>query len=170
MNKKFKLKIKPDIDVDRDRMKILELMNLSEKENSLANYCPNIEEYWDYEKNGIIKPEQISHASEKKIYLKCSKGHSWITKAGDFVLRPYCPYCDGRKVWPGFNDLKTTNPEIAKEWNYEKNGNLNPTDVKAGSNRNVWWKCDNGHEWKASIQNRAKRKSICPICKKGIDK
>lgn len=51
-------------------------MNLSEKENSIANYCPNIEEYWDYEKNGIIKPEQISHASVKRIYLKCSKGHN----------------------------------------------------------------------------------------------
>lgn len=116
LNTKFRLKIKPDIDVDRDRVKILELMNLSEKENSLANYCPNIEDYWNYEKNGIIKPEQISHASEKKIYLKCQKGHNWMTKAVCFVLRPYCPYCYGRKVWPGFNDLFTTNPELKELW------------------------------------------------------
>ena len=157
LNKKFRLKIKPDIDVDRDRVKILELMNLSEKENSLANYCPNIEDYWDYEKNGIIKPEQISHASEKKIYLKCSKGHNWMAKAGDFVLRPYCPYCNGRRVWPGFNDLATTHPEIAKEWNYSKNGNLKPIDVKAGSNKKVWWICKNGHEWEAVINIRTQR-------------
>lgn len=165
LNKKFSLKIKPDVDVDRDRVKILELMNLSEKKNSLANYCPNIEEYWDYEKNGIIRPEQISHASEKKIYLKCSQGHTWISKAGDFVLRPYCPYCSGRKVWPGFNDLVTTHPEIAKEWNYEKNGYLKPIEVKAGSNKKVWWKCSKGHEWQAVINTRTQGYQKCKKCK-----
>ncbi|MDO4996576.1 MAG: zinc-ribbon domain-containing protein [Bacilli bacterium] len=165
LNKKFSLKIKPDVDVDRDRVKILELMNLSEKKNSLANYCPNIEEYWDYEKNGIIRPEQISHASEKKIYLKCSQGHTWISKAGDFVLRPYCPYCSGRKVWSGFNDLVTTHPEIAKEWNYEKNGHLKPIEVKAGSNKKVWWKCSKGHEWQAVINTRTQGYQKCKKCK-----
>lgn len=165
LNKKFGLKIKPDVDVDRDRVKILELMNLSEKKNSLANYCPNIEEYWDYEKNGIIRPEQISHASEKKIYLKCSQGHTWISKAGDFVLRPYCPYCSGRKVWSGFNDLVTTHPEIAKEWNYEKNGHLKPIEVKAGSNKKVWWKCSKGHEWQAVINTRTQGYQKCKKCK-----
>ena len=235
LNKKYSLKIKPDIDVDRDRVKILELMNLSEKNNSLANYCPSIKDYWDSEENGIIKPEQISHASEKKIHLKCSKGHKWLAKAGDFVLRPYCPYCDGRKVWPGFNDLfttnpelksiwsknntidprtikkgcnkkalwicqkcgneydmrviekangrgcpycsnhrvitgqndlSTTNPELAKEWNYEKNGDLKPTEVKSGTNRIVWWKCDIGHEWEAKIITRASGYRKCPYCNK----
>ncbi|MDY5058894.1 MAG: zinc-ribbon domain-containing protein [Bacilli bacterium] len=164
LNKEYKLKIKPDIDVDRDRTKILELMNLSEKENSIANYCPNIDEYWDKEKNGIIKPEQISHASEKIIYLKCSKGHEWETLAKNFVLRPYCPYCDGRKVLTGYNDLATTHPEIANEWNKEKNGDLKPTDVKSGSNREVWWKCEKGHEWKAKINIRADGYKKCPIC------
>jgi hypothetical protein len=165
LNKKYKLRIKPDIDIDRDRVKILELMNLSEKENSIASYCPNIYEYWDTKKNGFIRPEQISHASEKKIYLKCDKGHEWISKTGDFTLRPYCPYCNGRKVWPGYNDLATTHPEIAKEWNYSKNGELNPTNVKAGSNKRVWWKCNKGHEWDAVIKNRTNGYNKCPFCK-----
>ena len=162
LNKKFKLKIKPDIDVDRDRMKILELMNLSEKENSLANYCHNIEEYWDYEKNGIIKPEQISHASEKKIHLKCSKGHSWTAKAGDFVLRPYCPYCNGRKVWPGFNDLFTTNPELKLLWS--KNNTLDPTTIKKGSNRKALWICQKcGKEYEVTVNSKGKGK-LCRDC------
>ena len=168
LNKKYRLKINDDIDVDvdRDRIEILELMNLTEKKNSIASYCPNIGDYWDYEKNGKIKPDQISHASEKKIYLKCSNGHQWGIKAGDFVLRPYYPYCKGRKVWPGYNDLATTHPEIAKEWNYEKNEKLKPTDCKAGSNKKVWWKCDKGHEWEAVINNRTSGYNKCPICKK----
>lgn len=161
LNKKFCLKIKPDVDVDRDRVKILELMNLSEKKNSLANYCPNIKDYWDYEENGIIKPEQISHASEKKIHLKCVKGHKWLAKARDFVLRPYCPYCDGRKVWPGFNDLFTTNPELKSIWS--KNNTIDPRTIKKGCNKKVLWICQKcGNEYEMAINN--KRGKLCPKC------
>lgn len=161
LNKKFSLKIKPDVDVDRDRVKILELMNLSEKENSIANYCPNIEEYWDYEKNGIIKPEQISHASVKKIYLKCSKGHNWVAKAGDFVLRPYCPYCEGRRVWPGFNDLFTTNPELKSIWS--KNNTIDPRTIKKGCNKKALWICQKcRNEYEMAINH--KRGKLCPKC------
>ena len=161
LNKKFRLKIKPNVDVDRDKVKILELMNLSEKENSIAYYCPNIAEYWDYEKNGIIKPEQISHASEKKIYLKCSKCHTWISKARDFVLRPHCPYCNGRKIWPGFNDLFTTNPELKPLWS--KNNIINPRTIKKGSNKKVLWVCQKcGNEYEMAVNN--KRGKLCPNC------
>ena len=79
------------------------------------------------------------------------------------IPRPYCPYCNGRKVWPGFNDLKTTNPEIAKEWNYEKNADVTPSDIKSGSNIKVWWKCINGHEWEAKVNERVRGRG-CPYC------
>ena len=41
----------------------------------------------------------------------------------------------------GYNDLRTTHPKIAREWNKERNGDLKPTDVIANSNKRVWWKC-----------------------------
>ena len=162
LNKKYKLKIKVDIDIDRDTNKILTLMNLSEKENSIANYCPEIKKYWNHKKNGKITPEQISHASNKKIFLKCNLGHEWIKIVNNIGTTIKCPYCFGRKVLAGFNDLKTTNPEIAKEWNYEKN-EIKPTDVKAGSNIRVWWKCKNGHVWESIINNRTRGRG-CPYC------
>ena len=28
----------------------------------------------------------------------------------------------------------------------------------------VWWQCNNGHEWEATIANRSSRKSGCPEC------
>ena len=168
LNKKYKLIIEPDVDVDRDRVKILELMNLSEKKNSLASYCPNIDDYWDNEANGVIKPEQISHASEKKIYLKCSKGHKWKAKAGDFVLRPYCPYCDGRKVWPGFNDLFTTNPELIAYWS-DKN-NIDPKTIKNGSNKVAFWKCPTCHnEWSLKVLDMSKRENKCRSCQEALE-
>ena len=30
-----------------------------------------------------------------------------------------CPYCENKKVLVGYNDLKTTHPNIAKEWGIE---------------------------------------------------
>lgn len=47
------------------------------------------------------------------------------------------PYCGDRKVLKGYNDLRTTHPEIAREWNKERNGDLKPADVIANSNKRV---------------------------------
>ena len=32
-------------------------------------------------------------------------------------------------------------PELAMEWDYEKNGVLTPENVSYGSNKKVWWIC-----------------------------
>jgi len=66
---------------------------------------------------------------------------------------------------PGYNDLQTVNPALSKEWNYDKNNGLAPSDVKPNSDRKVWWKCGNGHEWQAIIGNR-NRGNGCPQCAK----
>ena len=76
-----------------------------------------------------------------------------------------CPYCTGKKVLKGYNDLQTLNPTLAKEWNYEKNNGLTPMDVAPNSHKKVWWKCNKGHEWQAIIGNRHKGNG-CPICRK----
>ena len=65
-----------------------------------------------------------------------------------------CPYCSGRRAVPGVNDLATLNPALAEQWHPQKNGALTPRDVKLYSNRKVWWQCENGHEWQASVKSR----------------
>jgi len=128
LNQKFQLNIEADIDVDRDRIGILDKITLSEKENSIASYCPEIVQYWDYEKNGKITPQQISHASYKKVHLKCKIGHEWEVVASNFPSHPWCPYCSGRRALSGFNDLFTTNPELIPLWS--KSNTMNPTKIK----------------------------------------
>ena len=49
------------------------------------------------------------------------------------------------------------------EWNYEKNGDLNPYELTAFSHRKVWWKCEKGHEWNATVASRTSGKG-CPYC------
>ena len=43
---------------------------------------------------------------------------------------------------------------LMKEWNYEKNGDLKPENFMPNSNKKVWWKCKEGHEWEAVISSR----------------
>lgn len=62
-------------------------------------------------------------------------------------------------------------PDIAAQWDYERNGDLTPNKVSYGSNLIVWWKCSVcGHSYQKRIANRTapSRRSAesnkCPIC------
>lgn len=62
------------------------------------------------------------------------------------------------------NRLSIIYPEIAKEWDLDKNKPLTPNDVSYGSNRKVWWKCaECGYSWEAKIANRSFGRG-CPCC------
>ena len=53
-------------------------------------------------------------------------------------------------------------PELAAEWDYEKNLPLKPNQVTCYSHRKVHWKCSTcGHSWQSRINNRIQ----CPHCK-----
>lgn len=153
------------INIDNDLDNIYSLISYIEKEESLEKNNPELVKEWNYEKNGDLKPSQVSCGSHKKVWWKCSKGHEWRAEIKSRNSGRRCPYCLNNKVLAGYNDLATTNPELAKEWNYEKNGDLKPTDVTAGSDRRVWWKCPNGHEWDAVIRTRVNGYNKCSICK-----
>ena len=131
--------------------------------NDLATINPSLKSEWDYGKNGDLKPEQITANSNKKVWWICGKGHEWEAKIQNRNNGRGCPYCASRKVLQGYNDLQTINPILAKEWNYEKNNELYPTDVMPNSNKKVWWKCSKGHEWKSTVANR-NIGCNCPIC------
>lgn len=120
---------------------------------------------WNWEKNNELKlyPEQLTCNSSKKAWWICDKGHAWqavITKRNQ---GSQCPFCTRRRALAGFNDLNTTHPEIAREWNYQKNGNLLPTMILSGSDKRVWWICSQGHEWNSTVYSRAQG-SNCPHC------
>ena len=126
---------------------------------------PDIAKEWNYEKNGELKPDQFYSTSARKVWWVCDRGHSYeATISHRTVNHTSCPYCANQKILEGFNDLATTNPELLKEWNFNKNNELNifPTKVFKGSHKKVWWICNKGHEWESSISNRFIRG--CPIC------
>lgn len=120
---------------------------------------------WDYDLNADLDPTKLTYGSNKKVWWKCSKGHTFEQSIEKRTRRNNaCPYCSGHKVLAGFNDLATINPKIAEEWHSTKNGNLTPKDVTAGSGKKVWWECVNGHEYQSIIRDR-NYGAGCPICR-----
>lgn len=135
-------------------------------ENDLASQFPAIAAQWDPEKNGNLTPRQVTPSSNRKVWWRCEKGHDYQATVGARTMRGSgCPYCAGRKVLPGFNDLATLAPDVARQWHPSLNGALTPQMVTAGSHRKVWWECQLGHVWQAVIYSRTgPKKCGCPIC------
>ena len=135
--------------------------------NDLLSRSPELASQWDYEKNDPLKPDMVTLGSPKKVWWKCEHGHSWQASLNSRSSRKTgCPYCSSVKVRKGFNDLATKAPELAKQWDYEKNGSLRPEMVAQFSSKKVWWKCKHGHSWQASLNSRSSSKSGCPYCKR----
>ncbi len=55
-------------------------------------------------------------------------------------------------------------PELLKEWDYSKNGNLDPKMINSGSNLKVWWICKNNHSYKSMICSRTRKGTGCRFC------
>ena len=135
-------------------------------ETDLASLRPDLMEQWDFEKN-TLDPRETTVASHEKAWWKCELGHSWQAMVFSRTKEngSGCPYCTGKRVLPGFNDLGTLKPKIAEEWHDSLNKELRPEDVTLGSNKKVWWECGDGHVWQAYIYARTKTNGTgCPVC------
>lgn len=135
-------------------------------ENDLQSYDPMLARQWCRERNGTLTPEQVSPGSKKAVWWRCDLGHEWKSVIASRTFnKSGCPYCSGRKVLPGFNDLATVEPRVAAQWHPDRNAPLEPTMVTIGSTKKVWWKCQFGHEWKTVVYSRAGvQKCGCPVC------
>ncbi|MCR5349818.1 MAG: hypothetical protein K6E20_02385 [Acholeplasmatales bacterium] len=149
------------------------------KDNSLYKWClSNSKEYlldeWDYEKNGKLTPKNISFGCDEKVWWKLNYHDektnknftfSWKSTISHRTQGRGCPYLSYpvKKIYTGFNDLATTNPNLMSQWDYEKNINVDPTKISSGSTKKVWWLCDKGHSWDANISSRVKGAG-CPYC------
>ena len=130
-------------------------------ETDLATVRPDLVAEWDYIKNGDLRPEDVKAHSVKKVHWKCAAGHEWEASPA-YRFNYGCPFCSGRRPIAGETDLATVRPDLAAEWDYEKNGNLRPENVKPHSTKEVHWKCAKGHGWVATPDVRFR--TGCPFC------
>ena len=133
--------------------------------NDLETRRPDLVKEWHSVLNGDVLPSQVGFSSNKKRWWKCKLGHEWQASPNSRTTHAgLCPYCNGKRVWPGFNDLESQYPDIAAMWHHTKNGDLKPSDVTYGSGKKVWWICSNGHEHQATVNSKLKQKVRCPYC------
>ena len=121
--------------------------------NDLATLNPKLASeafQWD--------PSSVTRSSNTRQSWKCALGHVWQSTVNKRNAGNGCPICAGQQVLKGFNDLATTNPELAPQAN-----GWDPTKVTRSSNSKKLWKCDLAHSWETAVSART-RGSNCPIC------
>ena len=126
---------------------------------------PAVAALWHPTWNADKTPQDFLAGSGFRAWWLCSNGHSWQATINSRTTRggSGCPYCSGNRPWPGESDLASVAPDIAAEWDVERNGSLRPTEVTAKSSKRAWWTCRTcGHHWRAVIATR--HEHGCPAC------
>ena len=130
-------------------------------ENSLASRNLPLASEWHPTKNGDVTAEQVSPFAARKYWWRCKRGHEWDASVNKRAQGRGCPYCS-RKVASAEVNLAVLSPHLAKEWHPTLNGDLTPETTLPKSNKTIWWRCANGHDWEASPD--ARQRSGCPRC------
>lgn len=135
--------------------------------NDLGTTHPELVSDWDVQKNGEKTPQNVSAGSDYLAHWVCSaEGHEYAAVVRNRRKGRGCPYCVNQRVLRGFNDLASCNPEIAAEWDFEKNGEFAPENIGTGSSMVAFWKCSaKGHGYSMKVINRTGAKERgCPDC------
>lgn len=131
--------------------------------NDFASLEPVISKDYDEEKNGNTAGEVL--ISNRPVYFKCKNGHSFKRSILQHIKsNGACPICNGTFLQKGTNDLATVYPDVVPLWDYEKN-EKNPDEVMATLQNYYYFVCDEGHEFKCSLNYLVKHNFECPVCK-----
>ena len=130
------------------------------RRKSVAEERPDLVAQWAL--RNPLSPDKVSCGSHQKVWWVCTKGHEWEAVVKNrALLGSGCPYCEHRAVLKGYNDMATVNPELARSWSPKNQ--KKPSEYAISSNAEVLWVCENGHEWKARVADRAEGHG-CPYC------
>jgi hypothetical protein len=132
--------------------------------DDLATKFPLLLGEWHPQNNGEKTPSDFSAGSHTKVWWLCAKGHEWLTsiEARTRLAGPTsCPYCSGRQVIPGQNDLGTVAPSLASQ--FSAKNKVSVSAVNPTSKTNYIWVCPQGHEWTGTAKSRTAGRD-CPIC------
>ena len=136
-------------------------------ETSLQTQRPDLAAQWHPTRNARLTPLEVKPSSSTSVWWQCPEGHDYRSRVANRThLGRGCPYCSGQTVGYG-NDLQTQAPAIAAEWDQAKNGATTPSMVTTGVQRQFWWRCADGHSWRATVASRVGQGTGCPVCQAG---
>jgi hypothetical protein len=135
--------------------------------NDLETKHPELAEQWNTKKNKPLKPSEVLFTNRNiKYWWLCKEGHEWDATLASRKTGNNCPVCSRQLVSAGVNDMATTNPELAASFDLKKNYPITPDQILAGTGKAFWWKCEEGHSWKAASNSRFYGRG-CPNCSVG---
>lgn len=135
---------------------------------SLSMLFPSIAQQLHPTKNKGLSAIHIKAGEHRDCWWKCSKSpdHEWKTRVDHRTGNgSKCSFCGHQKVSLS-NSLLVQYPEIAAQWDHEKNTTHKLETISKGSNKKVWWKCSKGHSWKIKVSSRTTGTG-CPTCNSG---
>ena len=118
-----------------------------------------------YAKNPKIKTNDLYSGYRSRMNFYCDLEHSWNALVSDVLQGHGCPYCCNQRVLIGFNDLWTTDPDIASLLTNLEDGYM----YTRGSEAKLDFTCkDCGFISKHIINNATKYGAPCPKCSDGV--
>jgi hypothetical protein len=123
---------------------------------------PELAGEWHTTLNGELKPSDIIRRSKLRVWWICGAKHEYERTIGSRLSGSGCPYCAGQSPTPESN-FGNQYPELAAEWDTERNIGRLPTDLGPRASGKYWWLCRAGHSYEARISNR-KAGTGCPYC------
>ena len=117
---------------------------------------------WDLNEEAGLDPSKLRCRSHRKAHWVCHKclvgqPHKWqaaVNAMYRYLSRGTlgCPCCKGRQACK-CNSLQSLFPEVAAEWDYERNKGT-PAEYAAQSHKDVWWHNSRRGHFKVSILGR----------------
>lgn len=116
---------------------------------------------------------EVRPGDERSFLWRCLNGEDHTFERALYNMtskrsRRTCPICVNRQIIPGLNSLRDIAPEIADEWDYERNRafpQLSPETIAPRSGHEVFWLCRAGHpSFQSAVWNRTAGDTGCPSC------
>ena len=145
--------------------KVVSELPAPEYKNSFEARFPSKAKCWDYKKNHPILPRMVTYGSTQKFWWICkSKGHSFDMQPCMFSRdKTNCPVCSGHRI-VFENSLTGKYPQLAAEWDVDKNDPVSPDEIAPNSIKRYWWRCPEGHSYPAQPNHRVSMNSGCSVC------
>jgi hypothetical protein len=126
---------------------------------------PDFAAEWHPTLNGELSPDSVGVSSRYVAWWRCRYDSTHVFQQSVFDrAKRKCPLCNDKNIEE--KSLARSSPKLAVEWHTVKNGDLTPETVTFGSNKKVWWICEQKHEWQAQVTARFNLGSGCPFCAK----
>jgi hypothetical protein len=130
--------------------------------NDLYTLFPELRASWHPDNKRSM--HEVGPGSTYRARWICELGHEWEATLSNRTYNGRgCPFCSNQAVMPGYNDLGSKYPHLAREWSPANE--LQADEVTAFSKLRAKWVCpEAGHEYETRVVARTADGTGCPQC------